>query len=1244
VADPVSIGLAYVAQKGGDQLLAFAVQQLTRNQWRRRLARKAFKGLGRPHPKGDLDEWLGRPGTAELLFAPTSPSALDRQPLDDFLASRSARWSRLAVADRHQRVDVILGRVYEGVIAERDESGWIAHCREMAVLEQHGTALDTLIAGQQQQLDEINESKFVDFREMLRLLPPTLHEPFTERWPSSRQGMWQLVTTVLDAQTTPIAVVAEWERAVPNWLLDAPYPVLLSAADIASSYGGTRAAGQFLEMAAAAGAPNRDYWLARAAIARSESDEADHARRILAQLSDPASVPLASIVAAFLEGDSDRADRLAVEWQPESRHDRALRAVLRQQLVMQRLLGQRVTTDAVNESLRLLDEVIDEGVHTGITLGKARLLLMRARLGASVHREQDVQQALRLALLARDHRRQWRADSSEAVAVACEAAFHAHDAVGLLRIGSLPEDGGEATPAEAANEAVRRASALAAAQEGRTELARRLAGGLTDLYLRASVEAMLAMAENKDARAHWQRAFDAATTDEQRAQSMLGLASAGVAPLPELEQFRHSDPDLVLEIEAVGELARGREGDAITKLRGLRSTSYTAAINLAEAYARAGLIDEQVQTLCDAARDFGDLHLRMRAVMALMRAQRLGEAERELEAVLAAAAPDWLGRGDAVRLYADLALFDDRYEQATERLRNALAVDPSDDRVRWTLVRVLTRRGELRGAWDVFGERALEPTSVDEAMAWVELKTRFDPGEDTTRGCLTLVRRFGPSEQLSALAFANIMTRGTDEPLSDELRAELGEETEKFFEQWPESRLLRRIHVDEDDIGALVQQMTDMVRPTSAQEEHHRHLGRQLIYGQLPLGMLSAVVNRSYAEVVILRGIGFLSARHPDPAEHDAMVGTAEAALNAGVVIDTTAAVVLDLLPPDVRRQALGAFASVMTVDDVLRDANRAADALGRRSTSVWGWDSETGSGVLREFPQADADQFATDAEQLVRTVEAFQRHVRPTSRALPQLGGGEVPEAFGPWPAVLDLAQERGVPVWIDDVGLRNLARHVGLSTFSTPVLLRTLLSTARITQAEHDEAVKALQLARVGDWPLNPDYLMEIAEEEGFVANTVAGILSRPGAWVAPVATVRFFNRLAPIVASKQPGQLPAWLYAAVTGARLAVPDNPQVASNISGVLLANALINQRPTPNGNLRLIDAVKSAIHRTEAEGISTPSAVVHAARVLKDTMDGLLPPAMVVPYVLAVFQGLPEDERVSVLMAVMLQPPASSGG
>jgi hypothetical protein len=244
--------------------------------------------------------------------------------------------------------------------------------------------------------------------------------------------------------------------------------------------------------------------------------------------------------------------------------------------------------------------------------------------------------------------------------------------------------------------------------------------------------------------------------------------------------------------------------------------------------------------------------------------------------------------------------------------------------------------------------------------------------------------------------------------------------------------------------------------------------------------------------------------------------------------------------------------------------------------------------------------------------------------------------DLFLPWGAVLDLAVELGAPAWIDDVGLRGLARQLGLEVMSTPALLRVLLEAGRISGAQHDEAVKALVEARVGDWPLHEEHLLEIAEDEEWRADTVAAVLARPASWRETATPLAFLKRVLPLVAAKRPDDLPAWVGAAISGLGLAYADQPAVAVSAAAGVLAQAIVVSHPAPGGVARLVTATRDALSAARPAQVHFGDPLPIAARLLRDAFLAAAPAQLVVSYVAGLFSELEERDRVAVLIALML--------
>jgi len=939
-------------------------------------------------------------------------------------------------------------------------------------------------------------------QERLRQLPAVCGPRLLAAWRDDQVLAWRLITAVTTVEQRPAAVLRQWQSSRPTWLDTASWQVQLAAGELAAGYGADTLAAELFTAAASQGAPRRGFWLARAAMIHDETSNNVGRQEVIAALQPiaAASEPFVGAVAALLTGDPDTASHLLHAWEPDDPNDRTIRAVLRLRLVAPSDPHAVLDRDMLDRGLRVLAEALGERWVAGLAVARARLLIMRARRGESPNWDADLREARTLAVRARDDRRTYRGDSADAVALACQASMLLMD---LRRVLALGAPAGEATTAEAAAAEVCEYVAISAIQLGQLDLARDRAAHVAGEAAGARVDAFLADAGGQDPRPHWWRAAElAGDSDEQLAQALAGLAGAGVNGLARFPGFADRHPDAAVELQATAELGAGRPGAAIVRLRERRRSSVTAALNLAQAYQAVGKVDDQVRTLRDAADHFKDPSLRHAAAEVLARAGRAVEAEHELDTLLATTDPGWSGRADALRLAAQLANGNGRFDRVCQLLRIVLQIDPADASSRWALIHTLLHRGDLNEAWRVLHDatQPLDPSNTSDARAWIQLHRRRGQPVETIAGCLRLLRRFGDDEQFSAATLINLMLPWpTPIELPGGLRAQLATESERFFASWPASADLRRIQTA--DLIQLRTDMITMIRRSSEEQQQWRRLVHGLAHGQVPLGVLAAVTRRSYAEICLHRGDGMLPAHNPDPHEFAASIDAAQAGEDQDVVIDTPAVTVLNTLADHVRKTAMARFARVLTTDDVMIDALAAKDTLALRSTASWRYDDQHDHLLLDETAEAEADRLAGEADRLYDAIEALARLTPPAERTFDDM---RTP-ALSTWASPLDLARAEGAVLWSDDPVLRALARGTGVRATSTTAVLHHLASTGVLADDQLETCVRTLIKARIGNLPLNEQRLLELAEEDNWKPASVAAALARPANWADPLRTLR-------------------------------------------------------------------------------------------------------------------------------------------
>ncbi|NRQ32104.1 hypothetical protein HII36_09670 [Nonomuraea sp. NN258] len=1140
--------------------------------------------------------------------------AIDRTNLIQHLMARAPN---VAAADDLWRYLVSLSAGYATKSAQVNRA---------MLLRDLGSRLPVLEAASLQAPDQ------QEFDDRLMNLPPVHAARLRQVWRDDQPSTWRLVTALTTIETSPIEVIRSWENSTPSWLLDAPWQIQVAAADLAVGYGGRFLAAALFRAAAAGEAERRGYWLARSVILYDDGERPADAAAALAELRSPGTAlnGYSRAVDALFRGDAATASRELSSWHPQDPNDRGNRVALLLR-VMSTVDGAIVINrTTLDKGIQLLCSVLRDEWFTGLAVACARLLLLRVRRSESTNSDGDLREAKRLALRARNDRRTYRGDSVEPTELACQAAALSSDPRAAIAIGTLADDG--ATEDEAASSTVREYVAISAIQLGDLALAEDCISHVTHAARRARLDALLAEARGNDAQPYWRHAVHLADDDEQLAEGLAGMAHSGAAVLPRIDEFAARQPEAANEIRALQELKTGDAKTAISRLRTRRRVSAGAAFTLAKAYQAIGDVEKQVRTLLDAAEDFREPSFRLNAAEVLARAGRGPEAEQELNALLAAAPGDWSDRLDALRLAAELAYADHKPERASELLETALRIQPDHAETRWALVRMRLQRGDLDEAWVALSNapRPLEPASISEGELWVHLHRRFGDPEETTSGCLRLLRRFGDSEQFSAFVLTNLIMPGPwSEGRTEAQIAQMHAQMSLFFYRWPESRLIERLETT--DLEALAEELTNRVRPSDEALLERRRLVRGLLLGVLPLSILAQATRRSLAEVTLRHGVSVLPARHPDPQEIAACAATAATSIDQDLVVDTSALVSFITLPQDVREAVTRCFARVMTTDDVKRDALVAHETLLLRSTDTLFYDERAQARRSASISDDEADRLALEARKLLESVDALARHPRPVPHVIETHGFA----ALSAWASPADLARARDIALWSDDPSLRAIARRFNLHATSTPAIVRHLANTGVITAKQHEDTIRTFIRAGIGMFPVEERRLLELAEEDRWTPGCVAAVLSQPSAWANTVATATLFSKILAQARTQSPEGIQAWLYQATKGAVLA-SRNGIAASESAARLLTLALHVAAAQGERAGQLVAACREALdYVADPDQPAIPDPLPTCAVLLRDSYSKALAFGLATRYVIGTFSALSESDRGAVVKALL---------
>lgn len=260
----------------------------------------------------------------------------------------------------------------------------------------------------------------------------------------------------------------------------------------------------------------------------------------------------------------------------------------------------------IPEAIDLAQQLVDHHPGAaGSALILAHLLVRGAEENSSpLSYEASLVRAREVALTARDLRRGWGGDSTEATLLAGGASVMLRDPAAALHVCSLPP-AGSALPAEATDDRIRQIRVDALLLLGRREDALSEATELSDEIRRGLAEADCLSALGRKDRAEELYAFaveaiQSASLEDpdvvgQLFQGLFGLAGLGVFPLPSIDRLRAANPYAARGVEVFSAIVRG---DLKSAIQGARQSGRPSDVALlVKALTKAGQADDAVSVL-----------------------------------------------------------------------------------------------------------------------------------------------------------------------------------------------------------------------------------------------------------------------------------------------------------------------------------------------------------------------------------------------------------------------------------------------------------------------------------------------------------------------------------------------------------------------------------------------------------------------------------------------------------------------
>lgn len=1052
-------------------------------------------------------------------------------------------------------------------------------------------------------------------------------------WTASRQEVGRVVQTVGEPASGPATVLAGWERSTPEWLTVSNWQAIAAGGELAQAYGvSALAASLFLKAAPDSTRPQ--YWTSRASLLTYIDGDAQDAVRILSahNIDSQSSEIFARIVFSLVTHDQAACRTIIDQWEPELPIDIFLSGICQLRLIVEASDGAQaeMTDESWIAAARLYRQLIERIPQSAtFRLGLANALVSLAMNGASSDPHRDLNEALELAVAARDIARETSSNSVQAVEVACQAAYSDLQLRRVVELGTTIT--GEATPEEASSDGVRVSVALAAVLLRDQDLADRLIPEIKDESRKSAIVAMSAEMNGRPSADLWKSAVQLARDAQERSQALLGLARMGITDSVQLEDLSRELPNEAILIKAVAETAKGNPQASIQQLRLIQNGGVNTVGSLAHAYITSGDVPAAVDVLREGARTLNNPHLRIDASRLLQENGEAAAAVAELEQLLVDSAGNVTIRRECLGILAEWSALNGDWPIAQVRYREVLTLDPKDDKARWALMLSLLHRGMAVEARRVYDEALTTPVIElpAQARAWMATRQATDrtDGPQFVNEVIATAQRFPDDEDVQAEAIFTVLSPDSrDSPsLPPETQARFDRLFYHFVETWPQSGLLRAFTAS--DAQALASQMDELIRPNQDQKQLREAIADQLAHNILPWAALSAITGRSYSEIVVTRAAGVLPAQSHDNRETQMCRVAAQAALNNGIVLDISAGGTLVEIP-ELSALLLSQFRQVKVCEQERLDAIRAEFHLRGRSTGSWSYDEQSDRGRLATISLDVANERYSKASALLELIQRFAVAPVTENDRMRELG----PLAKTTFVHTVECAAQSGAILWCDDVALRNMARSIGVSAFSTPALIDILVNGEILAVDQAEAATRTFIEEFIGDFPLNPVRLSILTSKHAGAASPTGVVFARPVAWQNFRYAYETWCTLVQQAVSVNQKNAAEWLYFAVLGAAWTHKDN-NLAKEVAAIILSATVSFIAEEPKEVARCVVATRSALQTLGRDSVQADP-LHRAVTLLRAALARMSDIGNATTYVSRAFNDLDKGDRQIVLQAL----------
>lgn len=1046
------------------------------------------------------------------------------------------------------------------------------------------------------------------FEYSLLSVPPPVRTLLEGRGEAERPDAALLAVHLSEGRTNPRGTVRSLLATAPVWITRNADWSWRATAAYASDHQVVEDAAEAFTRAAAATADEerKSRALVSAALLQRQGDlQAASATLAAAEsLTSGDSVHVAVARTIFSRDVSDAApwelDPLLAQDIPEVTASIAAQRLLAMQA--RRTDDLDAAVDHGRQALRL-DPTNDESMKQ-----LAENLLTRWSLSGSL--ASDLNEATSLLRAVIDQRRNWSGPTAEPIEQLARAYWISGQFEALLKL-TLPPPHGSAEPMDL-NRATVRMAANAARSLGRNDAVAaacdRLGQEPADLLVRAGVgaleldEAVIAALRLQA----FETSLDQGEHDEV-ARLAIALASEGVDVQDRLKDLvnRSIIPDRVFALVTALLTAHDNLDTALPRLRELAKTDPGAAEHLIGLLRDADRAREAAEVAASLYEITGSEAYLIHQADCLIDAGGGPEAVKAAEAAIAHTTIRPIERGRLLTFLGSTAAEERDWAAAERYLAQALELfDKPTDSAVWRLVIALTKQGRIKRAAKVVAEYRPAVRCRDEAEVWLRAHATLRWNERIAMEAYSLAERFDADPQLSTALLGHIVfsthgvgddaeltgseQRSIDEldelddaeleerralaqgPVPGDLHRRAFELMEKLVDKHGDSTGIKILRTA--DTEDLVEQIVDTLRRASQANAALGELVELVRASRVPLGFLAGVMNRGYATLIIQRALGVLVAASPDDAEHEVESAAARECFNQEVVVDASAVVTLTGLSDPAR--LTGRYLSLVTPPAAMLGLHRSAfDIRGLAgSPCSTHWDTERESIVVTELSDEEFKRLHSRSERVQSYTDRVSVRAITRRTGLTEFANQR---EHAEWVDVLHLALERKLSIWSDDLGLRRLAREIGLVAFGTPAVVDAIrdlalensmdtdIDATTITEAFDTHVELASDM--IVDLPLGTEGLLRIAEADGWKARAGASVLARPSWWIANPGGIYALRHIYGMAKDRAPDDLPAWQYAAMYGTARAL--RPEATPAILAILAMIAYGEDEPTDDSRL-----------------------------------------------------------------------------